>query len=66
MKAVVIIAAIVWVASNLIVSKKLSACQLKKLIYGGGCMAGKIFASLYYSPAWFLKGVRAVVLATIK
>lgn len=66
MKALIVIMTIVWVVSNVVVSKKMSASQLGKMVYSGSCLVGKVFASLFYAPAWFLKGVRVVVLATIK
>lgn len=65
-KAIIIIATIAWLLSNIIVSKKMSAAQLGKMVYSGNCTVGKAFSSIFYAPAWILKGVRVIVLATIK
>lgn len=66
MEGLTLFVVIVWILFNIATSKIYSAGQLKKMIYSGYCTAGKIFASIFYAPAWFLKGVRVVVLATIK
>ncbi len=66
MRVFFIFAVIAWMIFNIATSKIYSAKQLKNMIYSGYCVVGKIFASLFYAPAWILKGIRVVVLATIK
>lgn len=61
-----ILAAILWVVCNLITAKTLSGKEMKQGFVQGQCLVGKIFANIFYAPAWILKGVRFVVLSTIK
>lgn len=66
MKALVVLAIIVWLAINIITSKYKSARQLAAMILSGHCFVGKASAMIFYSPAWLLKAIREIVLATIK
>lgn len=66
MKAVVTLLIIAWLATNCITSKFKSSKQLASMILSGHCFVGKSFAMLFYSPAWFLKAIREIVLVTIK
>lgn len=60
-----IMVAIVYFIFNVMTAKKMSARRMKQEFVDGQCMVGKICANIFYAPAWFLKGVKAVVLATI-
>lgn len=60
-----IILAIAYVVFNIITAKVMSAKQMKHEFIDGQCIVGKIFANLFYSPAWLLKAVKAVVVLTI-
>lgn len=60
-----IIVAIVYCIFNVTTAKKMSAMRMKQEFVDGQCLVGKIFANIFYAPAWFLKGIKAVVLATI-
>lgn len=57
---------ILYVAFNLITAKMWSAKEMKRDFVDGQCLVGKIFANIFYAPAWFLKGVRYIVVALIK
>lgn len=61
-----ILAALVWAASNIFTIKMMSAEQMHKEFVVGQCLVGKIFANLFYAPAWFFKGFRFLVLCAIK
>lgn len=66
MKVLTILAAIAWLAVNVITSKYKSAKQMAEMIFSGRCFVGKASAMIFYSPAWFLKAIREIVLMTIK
>lgn len=66
MKIVEVTVLIVYVAINLITAKRMSAKHMHKEFIEGQCVVGKICANIFYAPAWLLKGVRVLVLATIR
>lgn len=66
MKAVFILLFVAWLAVNFITSKCKSSQQLASMILSGHCFVGKASAMAFYAPAWFLKAIREIVLATIK
>lgn len=66
MKIVEVIVLIVYVAINLITAKRMSAKHMHEEFIEGQCMVGKICANILYAPAWLLKGIRVLVLATIR
>lgn len=51
---------------NLRTAKVMSARDMRHAFIEGQCVVGMICANIFYAPAWFLKGVRFVALATIK
>lgn len=57
--------AIIYFAFNVLTAKVMSAKRMKHEFIDGQCLIGKIFANVFYAPAWLLKGIRAVVLAAI-
>lgn len=58
---------IIWfVASNIYVTKVMSVGEMVKEFVDGQCFVGKCFTNIFYAPAWIFKGLRIVVLATIK
>lgn len=61
-----ILAAIVWVASNVFAIAIMTAEQMHKEFIEGQCFVGKVCANVFYAPAWFFKGLRFVVLNAIK
>ena len=66
MKAFIVITIIAWLAVNVITSKYKSAKQMVAMIFSGHCFVGKASAMIFYSPAWFLKAIREIVLVAIK
>ena len=63
---IAVIAAIWFVVSNIYVTKVMSAREMVEEFIEGQCFVGKIFANIFYAPAWVFKGLRFVVVATIK
>lgn len=66
MNAFWIIVILAYAVTNLFTAKCWSAWEMKRDFINGQCLVGRIFANIFYAPAWFLKGVRFVVLRTIK
>lgn len=57
----------IWcLISNIYVVAMMTAEQMHSEFIDGQCLVGKIFANLFYSPAWFFKGVRFVAVKVIK
>lgn len=66
MKALLIITVVLYTAFNLITAKLYSAREMKHDFVDGQCVVGKVFANLFYLPAWVLKGLRFIVVSVIK
>lgn len=66
MKALLIIVVVLYTAFNLITAKLYSAREMKHDFIDGQCVVGKVFANIFYLPAWVLKGLRFIVVAVIK
>lgn len=66
MTAVTIIIIVLYVVVNLITAHLWSAREMKRDFVDGQCLVGRIFANLFYAPAWVMKFVRALILITIK
>lgn len=60
------LALIVYLAINLITAKRMSAKHMYAEFVNGQCLVGKICTNIFYAPAWLLKGIRVLVLATIR
>lgn len=66
MKALLIIIVVFYTAFNLITAKLYSAREMKHDFIDDQCVVGKVFANIFYLPAWALKGLRFIVVAMIK
>lgn len=66
MTAVTVIIIVLYVVVNLITAHLWSAREMKQDFVDGQCLVGRIFANLFYAPAWVMKFVRALILITIK
>ena len=66
MHPVTVVLLIFYAIINLFTAKCWSAREMKQDFIEGQCLVGRIFANIFYAPAWFLKGLRVLVLATIK
>lgn len=66
MKVLITLAIVAWLAVNVITSKYKSAKQMAAMIFSGHCFVGKASAMIFYTPAWFLKAIREIVLVAIK
>lgn len=61
------ISAAVWcIISNIYTIRVMSAKEMRDKFVKGQCFVGKVLANIFYAPAWFFKGLRFVVVATIK
>lgn len=65
-KIMLIVIACIYVAFNLLTAKLMSAKEMRKSFIDGQCTVGRVFANIFYAPAWFLKAIRFVVIAAIK
>lgn len=65
-KVLLIIGVILYAAFNLITAKLMSAKEMHHEFVCDQCTVGKIFANVFYAPAWLLKGLRFLVVAMIK
>ena len=66
MHVLTVIAVIVYILINCITSRIYNAREMHREFIEGQCLVGMICANIFYAPAWFLKGLRAFVVATIK
>lgn len=60
-----IIVAIIHLAFNVLTANIMSAKHMKQEFVDGQCLVGKVCANIFYAPAWLLKGIKAVVVASI-
>ena len=65
-KIILIVIAFLYAAFNVLTAKLMSAKQMRESFIDGQCTVGVIFANIFYAPAWFLKAIRFLVVATIK
>lgn len=65
-KVIETVVLIVCIAINLVVAKKMTAREMYEDFINGQCTVGMICANIFYALAWFLKGIKFVVLTTIK
>lgn len=66
MTVLYVILGIAYAACNLVTARVLSAKEMKDEFVVGQCLVGRICANIFYAPAWFLKGLRALILALVK
>lgn len=66
MRIVVIVVVVIYAIFNIIMANRYSAKEMYDEIIVGQCPVGKFFANIFYLPAWILKGLRVVILATVK
>lgn len=66
MKILIITIICLYLAFNIVTSKMLTAKEMKTRFIEGQCIVGKIAANAFYGVAWLLKGLRFIVINTIK
>lgn len=66
LRIVVIAIVVIYAIFNIIMANQYSAKEMYDDIIVGQCPVGKFCANIFYLPAWALKGLRAVILATVK
>lgn len=65
-KIILIVIAFIYVVFNIITSKMMDAKEMKHEFVDGQCTVGRVFANVFYAPAWALKLIRFVVVSTVK
>ena len=65
-KIILIILVCVYTAFNLLTAKLMNAKEMRGEFIDGQCAVGRVFANIFYAPAWILKGLRFVVVGLIK
>lgn len=65
-KIILIVIAFIYAAFNILTAKLMSAKEMRKSFVEGQCTVGAVFANVFYAPAWLLKAIRFLVVATIK
>jgi len=65
-KIILSVVFVLYMAFIFATSHHLDAREMKKHFIDGQCVVGKIFANVFYAPAWLLKGIRFVVVAVVK
>lgn len=61
-----ILTIVLYIGFNLITAKTHSAREMRDEFVSGQCLVGAILANIFYAPAWVLKLLRSVVVATVK
>ena len=65
-KIILIIIACIYVAFNFLTAKLMNAKEMKHEFVDGQCVVGRVFANIFYLPAWVLKALRFVVVSLVK
>lgn len=55
-----------YLVFNIVTSKMLTAKEMKSRFIDGQCIIGKIAANAFYSIAWLLKGLKFIIINTVK
>ena len=66
MNIAVFVLVVIYISINVVTAKKMNIQEMQDTFINGQCFVGMVFANVFYSPAWFLKAVRKLVLRTIK
>lgn len=66
LKILGIVTIIAYAGFNLVTAKAYSAREMRDEFITGQCTVGVVCANIFYAPAWFLKLVRKIVVATVK
>lgn len=66
MKIAIIAIACLYTAINLVVSRTMSAKEMRKKYVDGQCTIGKIATNIFYLPAWLLKVVKIIIIYLVK
>lgn len=61
-----IFAVVAYAVFNIIVAYTHSTREMREEFIEGQCVAGMIFANLFYAPAWVLKIIRGFVMSVVK
>ncbi len=61
-----ILAVVLYLGFNFVTAKTHSAKEMKAKFITGQCVVGAILTNIFYIPAWALKLIRSIVVATVK
>ena len=65
-KIILIILTCIYAAFNFLTAKLMNAKEMKHEFVDGQCVVGRVFANIFYLPAWVLKAIRFVVVSLVK
>lgn len=65
-KIIIAIVFFAYMVFNFITAKLKTSREMKNEFIEGQCAVGKVFANIFYAPAWLLKGIRCLVVSTVK
>lgn len=60
------IIATIYLAINFVIANFFDAGEMKRRFVAGQCIVGRVFANIFYAPAWALKCLRFIVVLAIK
>lgn len=66
MNILIIVVLCVYLAINIVTSKMLTVKEMQHKFVDGQCIVGKIATNAFYSIAWLLKGLRFIIINTVK
>ena len=61
-KIIIIAVGVAYIVFNCIVSKRMSAKEMRRRYITGQCVVGRIAAGIFYAPAWLFKGIKFIIL----
>lgn len=65
-KIILIVLACIYAAFNFLTAKLMNAKEMKHEFVDGQCVVGRVFANIFYLPAWALKAFRFIVVSLVK
>lgn len=65
-KIILIVLVCIYAAFNFLTAKLMNAKEMKHEFVDGQCVVGRVFANIFYLPAWVLKALRFVVVSLVK
>ena len=65
-KIILIILACIYAAFDVLAAKLMNAKEMKNEFMDGQCVVGRVFANIFYLPAWVLKALRFGVISLVK
>lgn len=66
MNILIIVVLCAYLAFNILVAKCMSAAEMQRRFVDGQNLVGKIATNIFYGFAWLLKGLKFVIINTVK